>query len=132
MLHIQTFPWRARERSVGLFALLVISMALVIMAAGISQWFGEQLRSGGLSITSPSGAPGFATSSYPQIPMAMTIPCAIAQAQQDFATLRHNRKASSRGLHRHSEMATRNRTGLNGARGLIAGLAIARALGSAH
>lgn len=132
MLHIQTFPWRARERTVGLFALLVMSTALVILTARITQWFGEESRSGGITVSSPSGAPGLATSSYRQLPMAMTIPFAIAQAQQDVvARLRRNQKAVHP-LRHQSAAFRRNLTGLNGARGLIAGLVVVQALGSSH
>lgn len=132
MLHIQSFPWRARERTVGWFAFVLMSMALVALASQTTQWFRDELRSGDARVTSASGARGLATSSYVQMPMAMTIPYGIAQAQHEVvAKMRRSRKSSFAGS-RHANTPRHNLTGLNGARRLIAGLAVAQALGSAH
>ncbi len=114
----------------GWFTLAVITLALAILAAQISQWFSEQSCAGSTSVSSSSGAPGLATSSYRQLPMAMTIPFAIAQARHDVVA--QLRRTHRRGLRRRAAAFRRNLTGLNGARGLIAGLAVAQALGSSR
>lgn len=115
MLHIDTSLGRAQERTASFLAIVVITVTTLLMTTGTTQWLSGELRDN-RKVRPPGGASGLATSTYKALPMALTIPCAIAQTQQ-------TRVAK---LKRHPKVASVRRrfNGLNGARGLIAGLAI--------
>ena len=123
MVHLESPLWRVRSRKVGSVGLLVLAMLCLATTYQTNHWINAQFQRDDLSIAAADGPAKLATATYDALPMVLTIPFGVAQAQRmAVAHLKH---------HPSKETASVSRSGgLRGAGGLIAGLALLQAMRS--
>jgi uncharacterized membrane protein YcjF (UPF0283 family) len=124
MIHFESPFSRARGRRVWSLGLVSLAMLCLATTYQTNHWINAQFQRDDIPMAAADAPAKLAVASYDALPIVLTTPIAVAQAQH-MVVARAKHRAEAKGSSRIRQVP-----GLKGAGGLIAGLALLQAMHS--